>query len=139
MFITEEDYIQIGADALKIMQQSTPDNRLLAEERAMSRIAGALRGRYDIEATFALEGSRLDAELVGCATDIALYHICCSLPQKMGYEIREKRYEQALKYLKEVQAGNITPDIPTVTGPGGEEDYHNPVRYGSAEKNNYIW
>ena len=139
MFITEEDYIQIGADALKIMQQSTPDNRLLAEERAMSRIAGGLRGRYGIEATFALEGSRRDAELVGCATDIALYHICCSLPQKMGYEIREKRHEQALKYLKEVQAGNITPDIPTVTGPGGEEDYHNPVRYGSAEKNNYIW
>lgn len=57
----------------------------------------------------------------------------------MGYEIREKRYEQALKYLKDIQAGNVTPNIPTLTGPKGEEDYHNPVRYGSAEKNNYIW
>ena len=139
MFITEEDYIQVGADALKIMQQSSPDNRLKAEERAISRVAGALRGRYDVEAAFALEGDRRDAELVGCVTDIALYHMCCSLPQKMGYEIREKRYEQALKYLKDIQAGDVTPDIPTVTGPCGEEDYQNPVRYGSAPKYDYIW
>lgn len=139
MFITENDYIQVGPEALKIMQQSSEDNRLLAEQRAMSRIASALRGRYDIEAAFAREDAQRDAELVGCATDIALYHMCCSLPQKMGYEIREKRYEQALKYLKDIQAGNVTPDIPTLTGPKGEEDYHNPVRYGSAEKNNYIW
>lgn len=139
MFIAENDYIQVGTEALNIMQKSSEENRLMAEQRALSRIAGALRGRYDVEAAFAREGSERDAELVGCATDIALYHMCCSLPQKMGYEIREKRYEQALKYLKEIQAGNVTPDIPTLTGPNGEEDYHNPIRYGSAEKNNYIW
>lgn len=139
MFITEEDYIQVGADALKIMQQSSEENRKTAELRAMSRIAAALRGRYDVEATFAREGEERDAELVGCATDIALYHMCCSLPQKMGYEVREKRYKEALDYLKEIQAGRTTPDIPTITGPSGEEDYQNPVRYGSAPKNDYIW
>ncbi len=139
MFITEEDYIQVGSDALKIMQQSSGDNRLLAEQRAMARIAAALRGRYDIEAAFSREGGKWDAELVGCATDIALYHMVCSLPQKMGYEIREKRYNAALDYLREIQAGRITPDIPTITGPNGEEDYHNPVRYGSVPKNDYTW
>ena len=139
MFITENDYIQVGPDALKIMQQSSAENRTTAEQRAMSRIASTLRGRYDIEAAFAREGAERDAELVGCATDIALYHMCCSLPQKMGYEIREKRYSAALDYLKEIQAGRITPDLPTATGPDGKEDYHNPVRYGSAPKNNYIW
>lgn len=139
MFITENDYIQVGTDALKIMQQSSEENRLLAEERALSRIAGALRGRYDVEAAFARESKQRDAELVGCATDIALYHMCCSLPQKMGYEIREKRYEAALTYLKDIQAGRATPDIPTLTGPSGEEDYHNPVRYGSLSPNRYDW
>lgn len=139
MFITEENYIQVGPDALKIMQQSSEDNRKTAEQRALSRIAAALRGRYDVDATFAREGDERDAELVGCATDIALYHMCCSLPGKMGYEVREKRYKDALDYLKEIQAGRITPDIPTITGPSGEEDYHNPVRYGSASKNDYIW
>ena len=84
MFITEEDYIQVGPDALKIMQQSSTDNRKTAEQRAMSRIAAALRARYDVDATFAREGEERDAELVGCATDIALYHMVCSLPGKMG-------------------------------------------------------
>lgn len=139
MFITEEDYIQVGTDALKIMQQSSTDNRKKAEQRAMSRIAAALLGRYDVEATFAREGEERDAELVGCATDIALYHMCCSLPQKMGYEVREKRYKDALDYLKEIQARRANPNIPTITGPSGEEDYQNPVRYGSATKNDYIW
>ena len=139
MFITENDYIQVGTDALKIMQQSSEDNRKTAEQRALSRIAAALRGRYDVDATFAREAGERDAELVGCATDIALYHMICSLPGKMGNEVREKRYKDALDYLKEIQAGRITPDIPTITGPSGEEDYHNPVRYGSAPKNDYIW
>ena len=30
-------------------------------------------------------------------------------------------------------------DIPTVMGPDGEEDFHNPIRYGSAARNEYIW
>lgn len=139
MFITEKDYIQVGESALKIMQQSSEENRKSAEQRAMSRIAASLRGRYDVEATFAREGNERDAELVGCATDIALYHMVCTLPKGMGLEVREKRYNAALDYLKEIQAGRITPDIPTIIGPAGEEDYHNPVRYGSAPKNDYIW
>lgn len=139
MFITEKDYIQVGAEALKIMQQSSEDNRLLAEQRAMSRIAGALRGRYDVEATFAKEGAERDAELVGCATDIALYHMACSLPGRANLETREERYKAALDYLKEIQSGRSTPDAPTITGPHGEEDYHNPVRYGSVKKNTYDW
>ena len=61
MFITEDDYIQIGTEALRIMQQSSPDNRLAAEQRALSRIASALRGRYDIQKAFACEGERRDA------------------------------------------------------------------------------
>ena len=49
MFITEDDYIQVGAEALKIMQQSQEENRVAAEKRALARVASALRGRYDIE------------------------------------------------------------------------------------------
>lgn len=35
MYITEEDYINIGEEALKIVQQSKKENRLLAERFAM--------------------------------------------------------------------------------------------------------
>ena len=139
MFITEKDYIQVGPEALKIMQQNSEENRRVAENRALSRIASALRGRYDVDTAFAMEGEKRDAEMVGCAVDIALYHMACSLPQRMGGEVREKRYNAALDYLKEIQAGRVTPSIPTLTGEDGEEDCHNPVRYGSAKRNEYMW
>ena len=62
-----------------------------------------------------------------------------ALPQRMGSEVREERYKAALDYLKDIQAGRVTPDIPLLAGPNGEEDYNNPVRYGSEQKNHYIW
>lgn len=139
MFITKEDYIQIGEDALKIMQQNSEENRKRAEQRALSRIAAALGGRYDAKAAFAMENEERDAELVGCAVDIALYHMSASLPGRMGNDIRKEKYEKAIEYLKDIQNGRATPNVPTITGPSGEEDYHNPVRYGSATKNDYIW
>ena len=63
MFITEKDYIQVGPEALKIMQQNSEENRRVAENRALSRIASALRGRYDVDTVFAMEGEKRDAEM----------------------------------------------------------------------------
>ena len=42
MYITEQDYINIGEEALKIVQQSKEENRLLAERFAMDFAAGYL-------------------------------------------------------------------------------------------------
>ena len=53
--------------------------------------------------------------------------------------IRKKNSALDIEYLKEIQAGRVIPDIPTVMGPDGEEDFHNPIRYGSAARNEYIW
>lgn len=90
MFITEQDYIQVSADALRIIQQATDDNRLLAERRAMDRIASYLDGRYDMQAAFTAEGEAKNLDLVGLVADMALYFMVLSLPQKMGYEIRKE-------------------------------------------------
>ena len=84
MFITEQDYIQVSADALRIIQQATDDNRLLAERRAMDRIASYLDGRYDMQTAFTAEGEARNLDLVGLVADLALYFMVLSLPQKMG-------------------------------------------------------
>lgn len=84
MFITEQDYIQVSADALRIIQQATSDNRLLAERRAMDRIASYLDGRYDMQAAFTAEGEAKNLDLVGLVADLALYFMVLSLPQKWG-------------------------------------------------------
>lgn len=47
-FVTEDDYIVVGSEALKIIQQSKAENRNRAELAAREEISGYLRERYDV-------------------------------------------------------------------------------------------
>ena len=80
MFITEQDYIQVSADALRIIQQATDDNRLLAERRAMDR-RSYLDGRYDMQA-FTAEGEARNLDLVDQADPALPISWCSAWPQK---------------------------------------------------------
>lgn len=139
MFLTENDYIVASADALTIFSQSTPKKREKAEKMAIEEIAGYLRSRYDTGLIFSAVGDNRNDVIVMHACDITLYHLVSWLPGKMGREIRKERYERAVKWLKEVQAGKVTPNLPTCTGEDGEEDINNPVKWGSGKSNTYIW
>lgn len=139
MFLTENDYIVASADALTIFSQSTPEKREKAEKMAIEEIAGYLRSRYDTGLIFSAVGDNRNDVIVMHACDITLYHLTSWLPGKMGREIRKERYERAVKWLEEVQAGKVTPDLPTCTGEDGEEDINNPVKWGSGKSNTYIW
>lgn len=138
-FVTEDDYIVVGQDALKIIQQSNAENRTRAELAAREEISGYLRERYDVAKIFAAKDIGRNMQIVLYFCDIALYHMSCWLPGRIGLEIREKRYEQAIEWLEKVQAGKVMPELPTLTGPAGEEDYYNPIRYGAGQKNSYDW
>lgn len=139
MFLTENDYIVASADALTIFSQSTPEKREKAEKMAIEEIAGYLRSRYDTGLIFSAVGDNRNDVIVMHACDITLYHLVSWLPGKMGREIRKERYERAIKWLEEVQAGKVTPNLPTCTGKDGEEDINNPVKWGSGKSNTYIW
>lgn len=140
MFITEDDYIQVSADALKIIQQATPQNRITAERRATDRITSYLSGRYDMEKAFAATGDNRNFDLVGLVADLALYFMVLSLPQKMGYEIRKEQFEKAIAYLEKVQNGHAVMNLPTLTAPEGDESGSGlSIRYGGEKRNEYIW
>lgn len=53
MYITEQDYINIGENALDIVQQSKPENREAAGEVRYGLCGRILRARYDVNAGFA--------------------------------------------------------------------------------------
>ena len=106
---------------------------------AIEEIAGYLRSRYDTGLIFSAVGDNRNDVIVMHACDITLYHLVSWLPGKMGREIRKERYERAVKWLEEVQAGKVTPNLPTCTGEDGEEDINNPVKWGSGKSNTYIW
>ena len=138
-FITEADYVMIGDEALKVLQQSDERRRERAEQSAQEEISGYLRGRYDTEAVFAARGDDRNSKIVTYYCDLALLELAGSLPGRMGLELREKRYKLAIEWLDKVQAGKVIPALPTLTGPAGEKDINNPVRYGSGQKNSYDW
>lgn len=139
MFLTEEDYIVTSSTALSVLQQCSEEKRLAAERMAIEEVSGYLRSRYDVKKIFAATGRDRNDVVVMRTCDVALYHLSAWLPNKMGHEIRLERYELALKWLEGVQAGKITPDLPTMTGEDGEEDVNNPVKWGSGKSNTYIW
>lgn len=131
MFIEETDYkVVIGEPAFKVVAQADPENRANAEAEAIEEISGYLRPKYDCARIFAAEGGARNRQLLMYACDIALYHMASSLPQRMGMEIREKRYEQALDWLKKVQDGTILPDLPGATDEDGNSAAPS-IRYGS--------
>lgn len=139
MFLTEEDYIVASSTALSVLQQCSDEKRKTAERMAIEEVSGYLRSRYDVKKIFSATGRERNDVIVMRTCDVALYHLSAWLPNKMGHEIRLERYELALKWLEGVQAGKITPDLPTMTGEDGEEDVNNPVQWGSGKSNTYIW
>lgn len=121
MFITEEDYrVVVGEQALKVISQTSAENRANAELEAREEISGYLRPKYDCGAVFSAEGDGRNRLIVMYTCDIALYHMSASQPQKMGAEIREERYKRAIEWLEGVQAGKIIPDLPLVVDEDGE-------------------
>lgn len=138
MFITEEDYIQISADALNILKQSKENNRIMAEERAKETVSSYLNARYDMDKAYMAEGEERSLVLVGLVIDMALYYMILSLPQRMGYEIRKEQYEKALELLRQIQAGKASMDLPLITDESGKVENLS-VRIGTGTKNNYIW
>lgn len=139
-YVTEDDYVVIGKTALDVIQQSTEEKRLLAEETAREEVAGYLRDRYDVERIFTARGTERNQKVVSCYCDIVLYHLVSWLPNRMGYEIREKRYERALEWLARVQAGKIVPQLPGYDPqgeqPGGAAGV---THYGGGRKNTFNW
>lgn len=113
MFLTDDDYaVVIGEEALKVISRASDLNRENAEREAVEEISGYLRPVYDCKAVFAAAGTDRNSLIVMRTADIALYHLVASLPQKMGIEIRKERYDRAIKWLEDVQAGKIVPDLP---------------------------
>lgn len=121
-FITTEDFKVVASEtALKTITGSDPANVENAIMEAQEEVAGYLRPKYDTDRIFATEGDERNHQLVMYVSDIALYNMIASLPQRMGYETRLERYERAIKWLEGVQAGKIVPDLPLATDEEGND------------------
>lgn len=138
MYVTEDDYVVIGADALSILQKSDAARRQVAEASAAQEIMGFLGARYDLKAEFARNGMERNMKVVLVFCDLVLYDLVCSLPQRMGYELRKERRESAIKWLESAKRQNL--DLPTYRSEDGmDTDSGNPIRWDSMKKLKNDW
>lgn len=137
MFLTLDDYSSVCDDYEFKQITEKEDVRLKAEAAAMEEIASYLRSRYDIDRAFAAVGSCRNAMLVQVAVNISLWLMVHRLPQNMGHERRECLYNDAVKWLRDVQSSKASPDLPLYISPDGNTDTRNPVRSGSMPPNRY--
>lgn len=137
MFLTLDDYSSVCDDYEFKQITEKEDVRLKAEAAAMEEIASYLRNRYDIDRAFAAVGSCRNAMLVQVAVNISLWLMIHRLPQSMGHERRECLYDDAIKWLRDVQASKASPDLPLYISADGNTDARNPVRSGSMPPNRY--
>ncbi len=139
MFVENDDYL-ITADEYTRDIISRSDDTILrrAEKVAMEEIGGYLRSRYDIVKAFSMQGEERNCKLVQVTVDLSIYYLAKALPGCMGSDIYETMYTNALTWLKDIQAGKCSPDLPTYTDEGtGETDTQNPIRFGGMKPNKY--
>lgn len=138
MYIEKEDYRSVCSD-FEFAQLEADDYRETAEEAALETIASYTRHRYDIAEEFSRVGPARNAMLVQVAVNITLYLMIHRMPQKMGHDRRECLYNEAIAWLKDVQASKASPALPVYVAEDGTADANNPVRWGSMEPSEMTW
>lgn len=139
MFLTLDDYRTVCDDYEFKQITQNDDIRTTAEAAALEQIASYIRHRFDTDRAFAASGCCRNSMLVQCAVNIALWLMIHRLPQNMGHERRECLYNDSVKWLRDIQAGKASPDLPTYQSEDGNDDSRNPIRFGSMKPNRYDW
>jgi phage gp36-like protein len=85
-----------------------------AERAAIAEATSYLKGRYDTAVIFAATGSARNPILMTYLIDMMLYHIHCRITPSNIPAVREKRYENAIKWLEMVAADKLNPDLPVL-------------------------
>ncbi len=120
IFLTNDDFgVQIRTQILNTINQSDPTKTERAELDALAEMKSYLNGRYDTALIFGVTGTNRNAQIVMYCIDILLYHLHSNISPNNVPELREKRYEQAISWLKMVAANKLNPNLPIVEGQEG--------------------
>ncbi len=150
-FLTDDDYLaQIDqADLLALSRADSPEQddpagpppavpaapaptiRAIAEGNALDEVASYLRGRFDMDAAYALEGAARNRQLVMICVDVAIWHMVPRVAFRMVSEVRETRYNAAIKWLTMAQKGQSNPALPLYATVDADPQSHSIFSWGS--------
>jgi phage gp36-like protein len=127
LFLTLDDFeSQIRNDKLVILVDNDMSNLDPLEAAAMKEMENYLRQRFDVAQIWSKTGADRDPVLLLYMVDILLYHLYSRINPVKIPELRIHRYENAMRFLKAVAKGEITPNLPEPV------DTADDIRWGSA-------
>lgn len=101
-------------------------------DAAVSEIKSYLASRYDVQAIFSASGTQRDPLILENTKVIAVWNLIRLSNSELIYQQWRERYDRVIDYLKQVNAGQITPDLPIITDANGEPIIKS--RFGSNQK-----
>lgn len=129
MWITKDELkTHMNVDNIDVITDGDDTLVIAAIDGAVAEAKGYL-GSYDIDTIFATTGSSRHSLLLTFVKDIAVWHLMALSNYQADLALREKRYDRAVSWLKSVQKGDVTPDLPATTN-----EYLGKITWGSNDK-----
>ena len=114
IYLSDTDfYAVISAKDFTISFEGQQDIIDTAEQNCIDFVSSYLSGQYKTD-FWTDEDIEKDRGLIIAMVDIILFNLTTRLPERMAGEIRRLRYEDALKFLANVQKGIVSLTIPRV-------------------------
>lgn len=133
---TEELHTHLHDEVVETITRGDSTIAEAAIDAAIQEASGYLT-RFDTKRIFSASGSGRNKLLLIFVKDIAVWHLINLCNAGSDLELREKRYERAVDWLKAVQKGNVSPNLPEQATDEGATDKNNPlgsIAYGSNPK-----
>ena len=134
MYLTvEELYTHLHDETVNAISRDTDAIPIAAIDAAKSEVKSYLYS-YDIDTEFASEGEKRNPLLLLFVKDVAVWHFVNLGNVCTDMELREKRYDRAIEWLRAVQKGDLTADLPVKTADEDGNAVIGQIAYGSNRK-----
>lgn len=133
---TEELHTHLHDEIVETITRGDSTIAEAAIDAAIQEASGYLT-RFDTGRIFSASGNKRNQLLLIFVKDIAVWHLINLCNAGSDLELREKRYERAVDWLKSVQKGNVSPNLPEQITVTGKPDKNNPlgtIAFGSNPK-----
>lgn len=87
---------------------------------AMAEVRSYLAVRYDVDKIYSASGDGRDPLILDCVKTIAVWRIIKLANVDILYDKYRQLYDSTIKYLSDIAAGALMPDLPRITDPEGE-------------------
>lgn len=131
-FLTEKDYqVQIRTWIKNYISNNDTELLELAEQSAQEEMETYLNNRYDVGKIFDMQLPKSDRSqlIVMYMVDIAVYHLHTNVTPNDIPEIRQLRYNNALRWLNKVNKGSLNPDLPLLKNEDGDPEAANALHF----------